>query len=174
MAAFLTRGLRYARPSVPARGATINGIDLAIAETAADDGCTFADGTFCLTTISIAQGQFFYFDEGFVTGPWSQLATADRDNFLSNKVRTEARLNGTQLDVVVRPVVVENDVAEKIVTCQFPNTWTGTHQIDITYTSEPAGYQMTVRATVVITSGTAAASGETTAGTASGLLLLRP
>jgi hypothetical protein len=158
MAAFLTRGLHYPRLPVPARGATTNGIDLAIAEAADDDGCSFASGTTCLTTITIAQGQFFYFDEGFLTGPWSQIGTTDRNNFMSSKVRTEAKLNGTKLGVIVKPVVIENDVAEKVVTFQFPNTWTGTHQLDITFISEVAGYQMTVRATVVISNGTAAAS----------------
>ena len=166
MAAFLTRGLRYVRLPVPARGATTNGIDLAIAEAAADDGCTFAGGTTCLTTITIAQGQFFYFDEGFLTGPWSQVGTVDRNNFVSSQVRTEAKLNGTRLGVVVKPVVIENDVAEKVVTFQFPNTWTGTHQLDITFISEPAGYQMTIRATVVISSSTAMAT--------TGLLALNP
>jgi hypothetical protein len=162
MAAFLTRALKYPRPSVPPRGETTNGIDLAISEAAADSGCSFAGGKTCLTTITIAEGQSFYFDEGFVTGPWSQVATADRNAFKSAQVRTEATLNGTDLEVVVRPVVVANDVAEKLVTFQFPDTWTGTHRLDITFISEPAGYQMTIRATVIITGSPTASISEPT------------
>ncbi len=158
MAAFLTRALKYPTMAVPPRGETTNGIDLAIAEAAADAGCTFAGGTTCLTTVTVAAGQPFYFDEGFVTGPWSQVAAADRNAFNSSQVRTEAKLNGTELVVVVKPVVVTNDVAEKLVTFQFPNTWTGTHRVDITFISEPAGYQMTIRATVIISGGSTAST----------------
>ena len=160
MAAFLTRAIQYPRPSVPPRGETTNGIDLAISEAAADSGCSFAGGKTCLTTITIAAGQSFYLDEGFVTGPWSQIATADRNAFKSSQVRTEATLNGTELEVVVRPLVVANDVAEKLVTFQFPDTWTGTHRLDITFISEPAGYQMTIRATVIISGGPTASISE--------------
>ncbi|MDH5421930.1 MAG: S-layer homology domain-containing protein [Acidimicrobiia bacterium] len=160
MAAFLTRALKYPRPTVPPRGETTNGIDLAISEAAADSGCTFAGGQTCLTTITIAEGQSFYFDEGFVTGPWSQIATGDRNAFKSSQVRTRATLNGTELGVVVRPVVVADDVAEKLVTFQFPDNWTGTHRLDITFISEPAGYQMTIRATVIIAGGPTASISE--------------
>ena len=143
--------------TVPDRGATTLGFELEIAESAVTDGCLFRDGDACNTTVSVPVGQVFHFSEGFFQAQWSTLSSSQRTYFASNNVRTEVSLNGTMLDVAKPPITVEGDVASKLVTFQFPDNWTGTHTIVVTYTDVAADYSMTITATVVFAAATAQA-----------------
>ena len=100
MAAFLTRGLEYERPSVAPRPETTNGpvLDTASPYDADTGYCDASDGEVCLTSVALNQGEFHLFEYWFANN-WSSLPTSVKNDFLSDKIRVEAFLNGGQLYV---------------------------------------------------------------------------
>ena len=158
MAAFLSRAMKYPPITVPDRGETTTGINLDLSEAATTQGCVFADGAVCAVTITLSAGQPFYFDEGFFVAPWSKATSSEKSVFGSDAIRVDAVLNGTVLDVVEKPLTVSNDIAERIFTFQFPDSWAGTHHLDVRLVNQQIDLDMTIKATIVLTPPTSAAS----------------
>ncbi len=151
MAAFLTRGLEYERPAVAPRPETTNGPVLDTASPYDKDTgyCDASDGEVCLTSEALNQGEFYLFEYWFANN-WSSLPTSVKNDFLSNKIRVEAFLNGGQLSLV-EVTVLEDDTMFKDYTFQFPDWLTGTHQVEVNYFNDTENYESTIIVTMSIT-----------------------
>lgn len=151
MAAFLTRALGYVRPDVEPRPQTREGVPVNAVELATADGCQLDDGL-CTTTFVVGAGQSFHAEEGWFTGPWSQLPAAERADFQSNRIRTEMFFNGAELDTFSDGVVIIDDTAFKLEGFQFPSHLTGNHLLRVVFTDEVASpdFELIIDVTIVI------------------------
>jgi hypothetical protein len=151
MAAFLTRGMPYERPIVPPRPATTNGplLDTFSPFDAQTGWCGGSDGEVCRTSASLNQGEFHLFEYWFADG-WSALPTALKQDFLSDKVRVEAYLNGERLSLVAT-TTLDGDTQFKDFTFQFPAWLTGSHTVTVLYFDETKAYKSTIIVTLDIT-----------------------
>lgn len=152
MAAFLTRGLGYERPTVAPRPETTNGpvLDTASPYDTDTGYCDASDGEVCLTSVALNQGEFYLFEYWFADN-WSSLPTSVKNDFLSNKIRVEAYLNGGQLSLV-ESTVLEEDTMFKDYTFQFPDWLTGIHRVEVNYFNDTENYESTIIVTMSITS----------------------
>ncbi len=157
MAALLSRAMKYPLITVPDRGEATTGINLELSEAAATQGCVFANGAVCTATIQLATGQPFYFDEGFFLAPWSKASSSEKSVFGSDALQLDAVLNGTALELVEKPLIVTNDIGYRIFTFQFPDSWTGTHHLDVRLINGQSGLDMTIKVTIVLTPPVSAA-----------------
>ncbi len=151
MAAFLTRGIPYARPIVAPRPATTNGplLDTFSPFDTKSGWCKGLNGEVCQTTVTLNQGEFHLFEYWFADG-WSALPTGIQQAFLSDLVRVEAYLNGARLSVVAT-TTLDGDTQFKDFTFQFPAWLTGSHTVTVVYYDGTRAYKSTIVVTLNIT-----------------------
>jgi hypothetical protein len=78
------------------------------------------------------------------------LPTALKQDFLSDKVRVEAYLNGERLSLVAT-TTLDGDTQFKDFTFQFPAWLTGSHTVTVLYFDETKAYKSTIIVTLDIT-----------------------
>ncbi len=130
MATFLTRAIPYTPITPVPRPQTTVGTQLTLFELTAN--CT--DVLNCPAQITVAAGTPFFVLEGWNLENWSISSDLDRQAFQDPSTRTEFRMNGGD-PMRTRETfdVDENDIARKRFSFQFPDTLTGTHQLEASW-----------------------------------------
>ncbi len=127
MAAFLSRAMKYPPITVPDRGETTTGINLDLSEAATTQGCCIRGRCSLCGDHHTFGGTAVLFRRGLLRSALVKTTSSEKSVFGSDAIRVDAVLNGTVLDVVEKPLTVSNDIAERIFTFQFPDSWAGTH-----------------------------------------------
>jgi hypothetical protein len=143
MAAFLTRALGLPAPTVPNRPETTNGVNLAIGVVASDMGCDIDTDDFCVINQS-PTGEFYQYSFWW-QDEWSSLSSEEMSAFQSDQVTIRATLDGLDLDLFEWPFEVENDIAYKRYSFQFPAWLQGKHVIELTYVDDIEDRVLTIR-----------------------------
>ena len=151
MAAFLTRGLEYERPSVAPRPETTNGpvVDTTSPFDIGTGWCDGSDGEVCFHSVALNQGEFHLFEYWFADD-WATLPSAVRATFESDAIGVEVSLNGGQL-TLVESLTLEDGTRFKDYTFQFPAWLTGVHTVEIRYFDDTRNYESTIIVTMAIT-----------------------
>lgn len=151
MASFLTRALSLPVRKVPARQASLNGVDLEVFAVANGAGCTLRDGETCIISQNV-KGEFHIFT-GWLADNWSTMTASERANFESNKLRVVARFDGVPIGLVAWEIEVIADTAYKTYSFQFPSWLVGNHILEIDYIDDTENYLWTVHDNLTTSGG---------------------
>jgi hypothetical protein len=146
MATFLARGLDL-EPLDPApRPETTTGFQLSLFTLIED--CD--DPLACTGSIAIPVGLGFFALEGWDLANWSISSDLDREVFEDPTTRTEFIFNGgSQLRTAESFEIDVEDKARKRYSFQFPDTLTGTHELEgLWYQSDILSYRVTLEITI--------------------------
>ena len=146
MATFLARGVGLDPLDPATRPGTTSGFQLSIFELSND--CD--DPLDCSGALTVPAGIEFFALEGWNLDNWSISSDLDREVFEDPGTRTEFVFNGGDtLRTVESFDVDEDDTARKRFSFQFPDSLTGTHQLEARwYQSGILSYNVTVDITI--------------------------